>query len=158
MWKKPLGTLVLLSLSACAAADKGLSPVAGADTITVSVGPCFGQCPIYDFAISSNGHVQFRSWNFEGPPNPKSRWVGADRYEAVASALAAYRPPASLPDCSESWTDAQTIDIVWTDRSGRAATLSHYTGDTCPDSEALSQVIETLPDLAGVSQWIKEPS
>lgn len=147
---------VLAVLAACATTDDALLPQPGYDSISLTVGPCYGPCPIYDLVIASDGSVRFRDRDYQGPRRLKRRDVGAERYQAVAEALAPYRPPNRLPECLISSTDAQEYTIVWTSPSGGSETLPHYSGDTCPESEELTQVLQTVPALAGVADWLRD--
>lgn len=150
--------IVLLGLMACASGPTEL-PQSGYDKISISVGACYGPCPMYNLVIASNGSVRFQDWGYQGPRGTvKTRTLGTEGYEAVADALAAYRPPNALPECLESETDAQDFTIVWTDRSGSSASLYHYGGDVCPASEELTRVLYTIPALSGVSEWLSRPS
>lgn len=151
--------IVLLGLMACASRGAAELPRSGYDTISISVGACYGPCPMYNLVIASNGSVRFQDWGYQGARGPlKTRTLGAEGYEAVADALAAYRPPNALPECLETETDAQDFTIVWTDRSGSSASLHHYGGDVCPASEELTRVLYRIPELSGVSQWLSTPS
>lgn len=147
---------VLAGLAACATTDDALLPWPGYDSISLTVGPCYGPCPIYDLVISSDGTVRFREGNYQGPRRLKTRNVGVEGYQAVAEALAPYRLPNRLPQCMVSSTDSQEYTIVWTSPSGGSETLPHYGGDTCPESEKLTLVIQTIPALAGVSDWLRD--
>lgn len=158
MLRMLLSLTVVLGTTACATTDETLLPQAGYDTISVSVGPCYGPCPIYAVVIASDGHVRFQGRDYQRPRRLQAKFVGVARYQGVADALAPYRPPNRLPECLETSTDAQFYTIVWTDRAGTSTTLNHYSGDTCPESVKLSEVLRTIPTLAAVSQWLREPS
>ncbi|WP_125256786.1 DUF6438 domain-containing protein [Brevundimonas fluminis] len=149
---------VLTGLASCATVGDELAAEPGHDVIRVSVGPCYGPCPIYDLVIASNGVARFRARTFQRAGRVQTRVVGVERYEAVATALAAYRPPNTLPPCGEGWTDAQEYTITWTDRSGETVQLDHYSGDGCPESEALTDVLLTIPTVAGVADLVRKPA
>ena len=74
----------LLSLGACAATSTPPETASqpAAETIAVSVGPCFGFCPVYKVAVSPAGMVTFTGERHTTEPVPRplrSRFTGPGR-------------------------------------------------------------------------------
>jgi hypothetical protein len=155
----------LLGLVSCVTANEALIPQPGQDTISINAGPCSGTCPIYELMISSDGLVSFQAGHegYGGRDRTNFRQVRAikvvpEQFEAVAKALEPYRPPNAVPACSELTTSAEIYTIVWTDRTGATATLGHYGGFTCPESEELTRVILAIPAMLGIADWVTQTS
>jgi len=155
----------LLGLVSCATANEALVPQPGHDTISITAGPCNGPCPIYELMISSDGLVRFQAGHegYGGRDRANFRQIEArmvvpERFEAVADALAPYRPPNAIPACSELTTSAESYNIVWTDSSGATATLGHYGGFTCPQSQELTRILMAIPAMLGIAEWVTQTS
>ncbi|MDQ0839328.1 DUF6438 domain-containing protein [Sphingomonas faeni] len=161
---KNAGLSVLLALGACAA---GTPPVAlepnpsSVETVTVSVGPCFGFCPVFDVTIASDGAVSFVGQRHTAVLGARRREAGADAYKMLASELAAFRPTlgteARIP-CDAAISDTSSYTVTWRGSDGRltVATLQ----SRCPSgpAERLDAMLRELPDRLGIADWAKQTS
>lgn len=149
----------LLGLASCATADEALAPPPGLDAIRLTAGPCSGAYPMYDLVISSDGLVRFRGGRDDTRSGEvKTRDVGQERYQAVTDALTPYRPPNAIPACSGLTTSAESYNIVWMDSSGATATLGHYGGFTCRQSQELTRILMAIPAMLGIAEWVTQTS
>lgn len=106
----------IAALSACANAPT-MSPTsaASAETIAISVGPCFGFCPVYKISVAPGGTIQFNGERHTAVLGGKTREAGSARYAEVARALAPYRPQRGTKvetTCDARISDQQHYQIV----------------------------------------------
>ena len=117
-----------LSFTACAPTSTGISPSAGpaaAETITLSVGPCFGFCPVYTVSISPAGAVGFNGERHTAVLGEKTRMVDAETYRKIARQLAPFRPSEGdevAVECSAAVSDTSPFTVTWIDAGGRDRT------------------------------------
>ena len=151
----------LLSLGACAAT--GTPPeTAGqpaAETITVSVGPCFGFCPVYTVSVSPAGMVTFNGERHTTELGEKTRDAGPAEYRALATALAAYRPATGTTgesQCDTRISDQSHTRITWTAPDRTVTTLEHDKGCRSAANDRLNALLQDLPTRLGIEPWARQ--
>ncbi|ESQ87372.1 hypothetical protein ABAC460_20325 [Asticcacaulis sp. AC460] len=152
----PLAALALLS--GCASLPQDTPPAAG-ETLSYSVGPCFGFCPVYSATVSPDGHVTYVGERHTAVLGQQERDGGAGTYRAVASALAAYRPETGATEqttCEAQASDMQNYRIVWKAVDGTETVLMHDRGCRSARNEELNKAMESLPGKLGIADWAKQ--
>lgn len=151
----------LLSLGACAA--PGTPPATGtppaAETIAVSVGPCFGFCPVYSVAVSPAGTVTFTGERHTAALGVKTREAGPASYRALAAALAAYRPATGTTadtQCDTRISDQSHTRITWTAPDAGVTTLQHDKGCRSAANDRLNALLQDLPARLGIEPWTRQ--
>ncbi|MGF7146763.1 streptogramin lyase [Sphingomonas zeicaulis] len=151
-----------LALGGCAAESSGVGPTpapAAGETIAVSVGPCFGFCPVYQVSIAPDGAVTFTGERHTEVIGERKATAGAATYEAVAHDLAPFRPAdgtTARVDCEAAITDTSTYTITWTDASGRQTVATHQSRCSGGPGKALDAVLGRLPEQLGIAGWAKQ--
>lgn len=154
--------LAALALGACA---QGGSPVAGtpaappAETIAISVGPCFGFCPVYDSAIAPDGTVRFSGKRHTALIGDRQHGGDAAGYRAIAAQLAPFRPASGTTapvECGAAVSDTSGYTITWTAPDGTTTVATHRLGCPSGPGQALDTVLATLPARLGIADWAKQ--
>jgi hypothetical protein len=152
---------VLLSLGACAATstppETGSQPAA--ETIAVSVGPCFGFCPVYTVAVTPAGTVTFNGERHTAELGEKTRQASPADYRALATALAAYRPATGTTgetSCDTRISDQSHTRITWTAPDKTVTTLDHDKGCRSASNEQLNALLQDLPTRLGIEPWARQ--
>lgn len=150
----------VLALGACAPVEDRPGPIAAAeDQILVSVGPCFGFCPVYDVAIAPNGSVTFDGKRHTEVLGTRTRSAGKSAYDALARELAPYRPAAGATEkvpCESMISDTSTYSITWTDAAGNKSVATHSRGCSGGPGQALDTLLATVPVRLGIDAWAKQ--
>lgn len=152
----PLTALTLLA--GCASLPQDTPPMAG-ETISYSVGPCFGFCPVYNVTVRPDGHVTYVGERHTAVLGQQERDGGAGTYRTVASELAAYRPADGATEqttCEAQASDMQNYRIVWTAADGTETVLTHDRGCRSARNEQLNKTMESLPGKLGIAEWAKQ--
>lgn len=157
-----LALVAALALGACAADSAGVgstpAPAAG-ETIAVSVGPCFGFCPVYQVSIAPGGAVAFVGERHTEVIGERKAAAGAATYTAVARDLALFRPAdgtTARVECEAAITDTSSTTITWTDAAGRQTVATHQRGCSGGPGKALDDVLGALPERLGIAGWAKQ--
>lgn len=152
----------LMALAACAAVSPGVAPAAGAgvrSSIAISVGPCFGFCPVYDAKIAADGAVSFTGTRHTAVLGPRERQATPQAYHAIETDLARFRPAgggtAEIP-CAVEISDMPTYTITWTDPNGQRAVATHHGGCREGRGDDLDAVLRGLPERLGIVEWMKQ--
>ncbi|QNE31595.1 hypothetical protein F1C10_06395 [Sphingomonas sp. NBWT7] len=155
---------LLLAMSAVLAGCAGNLPAPHsatrtAETITVSVGPCFGFCLVYTVSMAANGEVVFDDARHTAALGERRRKIDAAVYRAIAAELARFRPRAEEQRevaCRVKVCDQASYDVTWTGAAG-ARHVIHAAGG-CRDGEgaALEAVLRTLPKRLGIAEWAQQ--
>ena len=154
-----LATVGALALPGCTGSALQLPPAPAAETISWSVGPCFGFCPVYTVAVTPAGEVIFDGERHTTTLGRHVRQGGPQAYRAVQSALASYRPPSGTTaqtKCDQQASDLSSYRITWTTPDGRVTTLEHNKGCRSSDNDRLNAVLDALPAQAGVEELAKQ--
>src|SRR3546814_7026013 len=97
LFKSVLASVVLTALGGCAAVTPGAVPANGTNvpaSIAISVGPCFGFCPVYDAKIVADGIVSFTGTRHTTVLGTRERRAAPDPYHKLEADLASFPPPA----------------------------------------------------------------
>lgn len=161
MLKAIAASALLLGLAACAtpAASGGSGP--GRETISLSVGPCFGFCPVYSVSVAPDGAVRFEGERHTTVKGLKEKTVTPGAYQAVARSLAAWRPAAGTTaqtQCEQRATDLPTYVVTWTDPAGVKTTLNHDGGCMSQSNAELKAALQDIPAKLGVEPWLARPA
>jgi len=165
-----LAAAAMLSLGACAAngappataaqpAPQSADEQGTADTIAVSVGPCFGFCPVYTVALSPAGTVTFTGERHTAELGEKTRQASPAEYRALATALAAYRPATGTTGetkCDQRISDQSHSRITWTAPDGTVTTLEHDKGCRSAENDRLNALLQDLPTRLGIEPWARQ--
>src|SRR3546814_351898 len=98
LFKSVLASVVLTALGGCAAVTPGAVPANGTNvpaSIAISVGPCFGFCPVYDAKIVADGIVSFTGTRHTTVLGTRERRAAPDTYHKLEADLASFRPAAA---------------------------------------------------------------
>ncbi|ATI79972.1 hypothetical protein A6768_08105 [Sphingobium yanoikuyae] len=155
----------LLALGACATVpgspgeetEQGSGP--RKETIAVSVGPCFGFCPVYDAKIAPDGTVTFHGERHTATLGDKSRVAGKGTYASISASLAPFRPTdgtTGVVPCDAAISDMSSYTITWTDAQGLKTVATHQQGCSGGPGQALDRILKDLPDRLGISAWAKQ--
>ena len=155
--------LLLAGLSACAAAGgdgPGSAPApASRETISYSIGPCFGFCPVYTAAIAPDGKVHFDGARHTAVLGARDIRAAPSAFAAVSAALADYRPATGTTaetQCEQQISDQQHTTITWTAADGTKTVLEHDKGCRSARNEKLNAVIGELPAKLGIADLAKQ--
>lgn len=155
-----IGMAALGGLSACATAPKAGPGAPGVpETIAVSVGPCFGFCPVYKLGITPNGAVAFDGERHTAVLGQRTREAGRATYDRTATALAPYRPTTGATaetTCETRISDQQHYTVSWTAADGTVTTLNHDRGCRSARNEALNEILQALPSQLGIEPWTRQ--
>lgn len=155
---------VLLAMSTALAGCAGNLPAphfstATAETIMVSVGPCFGFCPVYTVSMAADGEVVFNGARHTAALGERRRKIDAAVYRAVAAELARFRPRAEEQReaaCQVRVSDQASYDVTWIGAAGARRAI--HTAGGCRDGEgaALEALLRTLPERLGIAEWAQQ--
>ncbi|MGV3768833.1 MAG: DUF6438 domain-containing protein [Sphingobium phenoxybenzoativorans] len=153
--------LAMLILSGCATAPKAEKPVAKADTIRFSAGPCFGVCPVYSVTVNPNGSGVLIPQRNTSVPGETRFAVTPLQYKRLRDAFAPFRPLtgkqkriAQGENCQRAATDMPGYEIVWT-RAGQDKTeLDFYSG--CFDARyaKLREAVRAVPKILDIEKML----
>src|SRR3546814_8257548 len=90
-------------------------------SIAISVGPCFGFCPVYDAKIVADGIVSFTGTRHTTVLGTRERRAAPDTYHKLEADLASFRPAAGATTevpCGAEISDMPTYTITWTSLDG----------------------------------------
>lgn len=152
----------VMTLTACAA---GTPPMPSApnpspiESVTVSVGPCFGFCPVYDATIASNGLVSFVGSRHTAVLGERRLNVGADAYRTVADELAVFRPAAGTEariQCDAAISDMSAYTIRWQGSDGQVTVATLQSRCPAGPGARLDAILRGLPGRLGIEEWAKQ--
>lgn len=133
--KSSFGMLAFSALIAsCSQSDQGvIQGEPGNPVITLSEGPCFGTCPIYDMTLRPNGTFSLYGERFVKETGPQEGSIGVDAWTEATAALEAagfwtaepIQTPENLQNCQ---TDAPTARVTSRTEDGREKTLIYDAG------------------------------
>lgn len=152
----------LLAMGACATTSQQAHSDRTAprpEAITLSVGPCFGFCPVYDLTVDAAGEVVFQGSRHTAVLGERRRRVSPETYAALAADLARFKPTAeasSPVECTAAVSDTSSYTVTWSEAEDRKVVAESRSG--CPGGPAhdLNRVLQALPDRVGVAGWAKQ--
>lgn len=146
-------------LAGCVPIDRGESTAPRGEAISISRGPCFGFCPVYDVAVSPGGRVDFEGKRHTVVLGTRSQSAGKAAYQKVRRGLAPLRPATGGDEefqCTAQPTDMSLFTIEWTSVHGTRTVLRYRMG--CRDEAAanIEQLIEEQLQTLGVKDWASQ--
>ncbi len=158
-----MATAVALAMSSglagCAAGTHSVatgSKVDGVRSVSVSVGPCFGFCPVYDLAMDADGTVRFHGVRHTAVSGERSRRAGPDAFRSLATDLARFRPADGTEgrvECDAAVSDTSSYTIDWSGPEGRHAVATLQSGCPAGPGKELDAILRDLPRRLGVADW-----
>lgn len=152
---------LLFTASGCATIDQPSDAGSQTGMISVSVGPCFGFCPVYEANVSASGTVDFRGTRHTAVLGARRLQRKPADYAALAAALKPYAPAigtTASTQCDQRISDQQHYTIVWTAADGARTTLQHDKGCRSAQNDALNAILEQIPSKLGIADWAKQTS
>ena len=157
------GLATTVALSGCvtpthtAPPDVGAVPPAG--TITVSVGPCFGFCPVYEASIAPGGTVRFTGRRHTAVLRSRSIRADTMPFRRLERDLAPFRPAAGTDvevECTAAVSDTSSYTVVWTEASGTRTSATVQAG--CPGGagHTLGEILRDVPTRLGIVEWSRQ--
>lgn len=128
----------------------------GAETIIVSVGPCFGFCPVYDVTVSPNGRIRFVGKRNTAVLGERTRDAGRTAFRLLTNDLARFRPAtgsATAVECEAAVSDTSAYTLTWTNAGGISTTATVQS--SCPGGagQDLVTLLRALPAHLGIGAW-----
>lgn len=155
MKKSILASLFLLG--GCVTPESAAPPV---EVIEYRTSACFGACPVYHIAVSSDGVVAWEGIQHVATSGRRQFVIQPREWDAFKAALAPYRPTGtqvygSTPEtCSGPIaTDAPGVEIRWRDKD-RDDYLNAYFGCNLEANRALYQALADAPDRLPLGLYI----
>lgn len=162
MIKAMTAGVAMLVLAGCATPSGADKPVAKADTIRFSAGPCFGVCPVYSVTVSPDGSGILVPQKNTSVPGETRFAVTPLQYKRLRDAFAPFRPLTGKQkrishgeNCERAATDMPGYEIVWT-RAGQDKTeLDFYSG--CFDARyaRLREAVKAVPKILDIEKMLK---
>ena len=160
-----ISVLRLKLLTGFLVAGLGVSNVAAAKeqrphpALSVSFGPCFGFCPVYDVKIEADGTVLFHGERHTAVLGDRRVRTTPATYRRVLRSVASFRPANSMKantQCLNQATDHAQVKIIWKNANGRETVLEHDRGCLSPTNTRLNAAVDQLPELLGVAEYAKQ--
>lgn len=154
-------TCALLILSGCAT-TRDSKPVARADTIRFSAGPCFGICPVYSVTVEPDGSGVLVPQRNTSVPGETRFSVTPAQVRRLHAAFAPFRPATGKDfrisrgeNCERAATDMPGYQIVWTREGQDKTVLDFYSG--CFDARygKLRAAVNALPDILDIRPMLQ---
>ena len=132
------------------------------DSITLERTACFGTCPMYKVAITSDGTVTFNGERFtkttgmaKGKISPADFRQLVSEFEKINYFSLPDNYAPGTPVCPQRITDMPSANTSIR-LKGKTKSVSHYYG--CGNSEALAKLTaleKKIDEVAGTQMWIK---
>lgn len=148
----------IATLAACATAPSA-PPSGGVETVSWSVGPCFGFCPVYTVEIEPNGSVAFDGDRNTAALGRHVRPVTPAARQTAVIALAPFRPTtgtAAQTTCDQRISDQSTTKLVWRAPDGTVTSLTHDKGCRSARNAELESALRALPATLGIEEWTQQ--
>lgn len=129
------------------------------ETISYTVGPCFGFCPVYSLELLPTGHITYVGERHTAVVGTKEGEAGEKAYGETAKALASFHPvdgTTTDTECEQRRTDAQHYVITWTKPDGTKTVLQHDRGCMSAKNTELNKTLDTIPARLGIGEWAKQ--
>lgn len=154
--------LAMAVLAGCATSSGADKPVAKADTIRFSAGPCFGVCPTYSVTVDPKGSGVLIPQKNTAVPGETRFAVTPLQYKRLRDAFAPFRPVtgkekriAQGENCERAATDMPGYTIVWM-RAGQDKTvLNFYSGCFDPRYAKLRAAVQSVPKILDIEKMLK---
>lgn len=146
-------------LAGCLPSGHGENVRARGEAISISRGPCFGFCPVYEVAISPGGSVDFEGKRHTAVLGTRSQTVGRTAYQKVRRSLAPLRPATGRDQefpCLAQPTDMSLFTIEWMSAHGTRTVLRYRMGCRDEAATAVERLIEEQLQTLGVNEWAEQ--
>jgi Domain of unknown function (DUF6438) len=120
-------------------------------TVELTRGACFGRCPMYTVAVSTNGDVTFKGVNFVSVKGMAKGKLGREALTKLTARLEA----SGFGTWKTSYENHQVTDMATVELTWNGKTIRHYLGDE-KAPEALTQLENDVDALIGTAQWVSE--
>lgn len=156
------GMLVLAGaafLGGCTLLRSAEAPAAQGEQIVISMGPCFGFCPVYMVSLSPDGLVRFDGLRHTAVTGPQTRTVPRSTYEEVRLAIAPLRPSTGAErewPCPQRPTDTSQLTLEWLDDQGHRTVLRYGKGCPTADGEMIERLVDHQLEVLGVAEWARQ--
>lgn len=157
-WKFIALLSTTLPLSACVTSSEPAVPIA-TETIAISVGPCFGFCPVYDVTAASNGKIRFVGQRNTAALGERTSEPGTGAFRSLEQDLAPFRPLSGtemIVDCVAAVSDTSQFKVVWTDAAGRKTVATVQGGCPGGPGKTLVDLLRKLPARLGFAGWAEQ--
>lgn len=127
--------------------------------ISVSVGPCFGFCPVYSVSVKSDATVAFEGKRHTALLGQRNLIGSPAAYAKLEAELAPFRPANGRTErtrCDVEASDMSNFQIVWTDPDGSKTVLDHSLGCRSATNDRLNAVLRQAPNTLSISSWIRQ--
>ncbi|WP_431312384.1 DUF6438 domain-containing protein [Sphingomonas natans] len=125
----------------------------------MSVGPCFGFCPVYDIKIAPDGEIIYNGDRHTAELGLRARKASVQTYLSLVADLAPYRPAAGKMveiECAAAVSDTPLYTISWIDPKEGASMATHRSGCQSGPGHELDAVLRQLPARLGITHWSKQ--
>ena len=152
----------LLSVPLLACAGPRSEPAAqagqGPETLTVSVGPCFGFCPVFTAEFRSDGHVLFEGLRHTAELGQHERRITPAMFRMIATELRPGRFGSGGPDehCDTQLSDQSEIAVTWSSPSGGTARTVHSRGCRSAPGAAFEAAVAHVLNRTGIDQLARQ--
>lgn len=156
------GILGMAALGGCTEGGRpeaSVPPAQAGETISISVGPCFGFCPVYTASIEPDGTVVFNGERHTALLGEKQRKLTPATYRDVARELAPFCPATGASEsvaCDSTISDTSTFTISWTAGDGTKTVATLQRGCSGGPGKDLDRVLQTLPQQLKIEAWSKQ--
>lgn len=154
--------LAICALSACAPGPRpngdGITS-SPTSVVSVSVGPCFGFCPVYDVAFDTEGVVRFSGERHTAVLGKRERKGDPATSRALHAELRRFRPAAgttAIVECTNAVSDTSSYKIIWTEPDGGQTTATAQRGCAGGPGRDLGAILESLPQRLGIAEWAQQ--
>lgn len=125
--------LAAVIATACSGEKGVVQAQTGEAMITLSEGPCFGTCPIYDMTLKPNGDYILNAERFVKAEGVREGNMGGQAYMDAEEALRnagfwSIEPEQTMDTLHNCHTDAPTTKITWRDAEGKEKTVTYNAG------------------------------
>jgi len=154
--------LAMAVLAGCATSSGADKPVAKADTIRFSAGPCFGVCPVYSVTVDPKGSGVLIPQKNTAVPGETRFAVTPLQYKRLRDAFAPFRPVtgkekriAQGENCERAATDMPGYTIIWTRAGQDKTTLNFYSGCFDQRYAKLRAAVQSVPKILDIEKMLK---
>lgn len=137
---------------------RGEQERARGEAITLSRGPCFGFCPVYQVSVSPGGRVDFEGIRHTSVIGPRSRSAGKDAYRKVRHSLAELRPETGTSHefpCPAGHTDTSLLTFEWVSPHGQRTIFRYRMGCPSPHGVRIEKLLAEQLGILQVTEWTR---
>lgn len=144
---------VFAGLAALVAACSTIPAPVTPEQISISRGPCFGFCPVYDIQLIGDGKVGFTGVRHTAFVGTKQEAADPDVIASIIGQLAAYRPTdgSRAFECEQAVSDQAAYTIRWQKPGSSPVSLTFDGGCRSPQGAALRSILDAIPAQVGMA-------